>query len=87
MVFYFRMGIRKGERVFRQKNAWAALCGRQSHFVPLPKKKPRNPHKHLVSEDFSFPLEIQIMSAKSPFFPHFPQLSEKKRCQLGVRIT
>lgn len=41
VVFYFRMGIRKGERVFRQKNAWAALCGRQSHFVPLPKKKVR----------------------------------------------
>ena len=31
----FSYGIRKGERVFRQKNAWAALCGRQSHFVPL----------------------------------------------------
>jgi hypothetical protein len=69
-----------------EKRMGGAVRTPESFCAPA-KENPRNPHKHLGSENFSFPLEIQIVYAKSPFFPHFPQLSEKKRCQLGVKIT
>lgn len=51
------------------------------------KENPRKPSVYAGSEDFSFSHEIQIMSVKSPIFPHFPRLPEQKRCQLGVKIT
>lgn len=76
VVFYFRMGIRKGERVFRQKNAWAALCGRQSHFVPLPKKILENPVFMRFPRIFNFCEQSRLCLQNHRFsliFPNFPK--------------